>query len=511
MTADERGATGLVRDATALGLLTDLYQLTMAAGYLAFGKAEQHCAFNLFFRRNPFGGGYAVACGLEQVVELIAAFRFSPADVDYLAGLCGNDGRPLLRRSFLDYLANLEVRVDLDAVPEGTVVFPHQPLLRVSGPLAQCQLLETALLTIVNFQTLVATKAARITDAAGDDPVLDFGLRRAQGLDGGLSASRAAYIGGCAGTSNVLAGRRYGIPVRGTHAHSWVMAFDDEIEAFEAWAEASPNNCVFLVDTYDSIRGIRNAIRTAEKLRRRGFEMVGVRLDSGDFVDLSRQARRMLDAAGFADAAVVASNDLDEHRVARLKRQGAAIDMWGIGTRLVTAHDHPALGGVYKLAAIRDADGAWSPRLKLSETPGKTSNPGIQQIRRFSAATGFIADVIYDETAGLSDPCRWVDAAGSTQRLPPEAVGEDLLRPVLRHGERLAEPPPLDEIRARAAEQLGQLDPAVRRLREPASYPVGLDEPLQRLRERLIAEARAAKSRHSRVREASRSVRSTGD
>ncbi|MEM7349437.1 MAG: nicotinate phosphoribosyltransferase [Acidobacteriota bacterium] len=483
-------STDLVRDATSLGLLTDLYQLTMAAGYVEFGRAEREAVFNLFFRRNPFGGAYAVACGLEQVLELIHAFHYSAGDVDYLAGLSGNDGQPLFRPAFLDYLRELDIRVDIDAVPEGTVVFPHEPLLRLRGPLAQCQLLETALLTIINFQTLIATKAARITQAAEGDPVLDFGLRRAQGLDGGLSATRATYVGGCAGTSNVLAGRRFGIPVRGTHAHSWVMSFNSEVEAFEAWAEASPNNCTFLVDTYDTIQGIRNAIRTAETLRRRGFEMGGIRLDSGDFVDLSRQARQMLDGAGFPDAAVVASNDLDEHRVARLKRDGAAINLWGIGTRLITAHDQPALGGVYKLAAIRDDDGAWSPRLKLSEVPGKTSNPGIQQVRRFSEGGRFVADVLYDETAGLSEPYGWVDGEGERHPIPPAATGDDLLQPVMRQGKPLADGPSLATVRAHAQDQLGRLDPAVRHLVEPSAYSVGLDEHLHQLKEHLTAEAR---------------------
>ena len=377
----------ITQDAPSLGLLTDLYQLTMAAGYFEHGKAEDEAVFNLFFRRSPFKGAFAIACGLEQAVEMIGSFRYSAGDVEYLAGLEGNDGGPLFRDEFLEYLGNLEITVDIDAMAEGTAVFPHEPLLRVRGPLIQCQLLETPLLTLLNFQTLIATKAARITLAADGDPVLDFGLRRAQGMDGGLSASRAAFIGGCSGTSNVMAGRRYGIPVRGTHAHSWVMAFDSESEAFEAWARASPNNCVFLVDTYDTLQGIDNAIRTAGSLRQRGFEMVGLRLDSGDFVRLSREARRRLDAAGFAEAAIVASNDLDEHRIVELKAAGAAIDMWGIGTRLITGHQQAALGGVYKLAAIREAGSpenqSWSPRIKLSEVSGKTSNPGIQQVRRF--------------------------------------------------------------------------------------------------------------------------------
>ncbi len=477
-----------------LGLLTDLYQLTMAAGYLDAGKAERQAVFHLFYRRNPFAGGYAVACGLDQVLELLAAFRFSGEDLGYLAGLKGNDGGPLFEPDFLAYLERFELTIDLDAVAEGTVVFPHEPLLRVRGPLAQCQLIETPLLTILNFQTLIATKAARITRAATGGAVLEFGLRRAQGIDGGLSASRAAYVGGCTGTSNVLAGRRYDIPVRGTHAHSWVMSFDDERQAFEAWAKASPNNCVFLVDTYDSLEGIANAIRAARKLRRQGHEMAGLRLDSGDFVSLSREARRMLDEAGFPAASVVASNDLDEYRIERLKAAGAAIDVWGVGTRLATAHGQSALGGVYKLTAIRDGAGDWSYRLKLSEDQIKISNPGIQQVRRFAGAKGFVGDVIYDQPSGLPEPCVVVDTEGAKTELSagaPGGSGEDLLVPVLRRGSAVYTTPEVSAIRERALRQLANFDPAVLRLERPATYRVGLELELHRLKQRLISEARS--------------------
>ncbi len=474
-----------------LGLLTDLYQLTMAAGYLDAGKADREAVFHLFYRRNPFAGGYAVACGLDQVLELLAAFRFSSEDLDYLAGLEGNDGGPLFRPEFLDYLRELELTIDVDAVPEGTAVFPHEPLLRVRGPLAQCQLLETPLLTILNFQTLIATKAARVARAARGDAVLEFGLRRAQGADGGLSASRAAFVGGCTGTSNVLAGRRFGIPVRGTHAHSWVMSFDGEREAFDAWARASPNNCVFLVDTYDSLGGIANAIRAAEGLRRRGHEMAGIRLDSGDFVSLSREARRMLDDAGFPDASIVASNDLDEYRITRLKDAGAAIDVWGVGTRLATAHGQSALGGVYKLTAIRDRSGDWSYRLKLSEDKIKISNPGIQQVRRFSDSGRFLGDVIYNQPGGLQEPCTRVDAEEVRSEIPAGTEGEDLLVPVVRRGAPVYVTPEIGAIRERTLDQLSRLDPDVLRLDQPAAYPVGLDLELYRLKERLISEARA--------------------
>ena len=277
--------------------LTDLYQLTMAAAYWEEGIHDRLAAFHLFFRTAPFGGQFAISCGLSQVAELVQDFRFEEEEIAYLGTLTGSDGKALFGSDFLDYLARLELTCDIDAVAEGTVLFPSEPSLRVSGPILQCQLLETPLLTLLNFPTLIATKAARICHAAGDGSVLEFGLRRAQGRDGGLTASRAAYIGGCAATSNVAAGRLYDIPVRGTHAHSWVTCFDDEAEAFAAWARAMPNNSIFLVDTYDSIQGVRNAIEAGRWLRDHGYEMAGIRLDSGDLLELGIEARRLLDEA----------------------------------------------------------------------------------------------------------------------------------------------------------------------------------------------------------------------
>ncbi|HXT99615.1 MAG TPA: nicotinate phosphoribosyltransferase, partial [Polyangia bacterium] len=324
-------------------LLTDLYQLTMAYGYWKSARADDEAVFSLFFRKAPFGSGYTVACGLAPVIDYIEGFRFQPDDLEYLGGLTGNDGGRLFEKAFLDYLAELRPAVTVHGIPEGTVVFPHEPLLRIQGPILQCQLLETALLNIINFDTLVATKAARVCLAAQGDSVLEFGLRRAQGRDGALAASRAAHVGGCAATSNVLAGKCFGIPVRGTHAHSWVMSFDTEREAFQAYADVMPNNCVFLVDTYDTLEGVHNAIAVARDLRRRGKELVGIRLDSGDLAWLSVQARKLLDEAGFPNAIIVASNDLDEHLIQSLKAEGAAIGVWGVGTKLCTAYDQPAL------------------------------------------------------------------------------------------------------------------------------------------------------------------------
>ena len=310
-------------------LLTDLYQLTMAYGYWRSGTAEKEAVFHLSFRKNPFKGGFTLACGLADAMDYLQRLRFDESDLDYLATLEGRDGKPLFKRAFLDYLRAFEFRCDVDAVPEGSAVFPHEPLVRVQGPILQAQLVETGLLYFINFQSLIATKAARVCLAARGDPVIEFGLRRAQGADGAVAACRAAYIGGCAGTSNVLAGKSLGIPVLGTHAHSWVMSFDSELDAFSAYAQAMPNNCIFLVDTYNSLDGVRHAVEVGKNLRREGHELGGIRLDSGDLAYLSIEARKILDGAGFAKAVIVASNDLDEHIITSLKDQGDTSERLG--------------------------------------------------------------------------------------------------------------------------------------------------------------------------------------
>ncbi len=475
-----------------LALLTDLYQLTMAEAYRRSGRAETEAVFHLFFRRNPFGGGFAVACGLARVLDFLASFRFSEQDLGYLGTLTGNDGRPLFDPGFLRELSGIRLACDVDAVPEGTVVFPYEPLVRVRGPLLQAQLVETALLNFVNFETLIATKAARVAQAARGDEVIDFGLRRAQGIDGGLSATRAAFVGGSSATSNVLAGRLLGLPVRGTHAHSWVMAFDSESEAFEAWALAQPNNCVFLVDTYDTLEGVRHAAEAAVRLRERGHQAIGIRLDSGDLAYLSIEARRILDHAGLPEVKIVASNDLDEHLIASLKEQGARIDVWGVGTRLLTGGDQAALGGVYKLAAVREPGGVWRHKVKVSEQAAKTSNPGVQQVRRFTGPDGFVADVIYDEETGLSDAPVVVDPLDPTRRkrIPAGTPFEDLLLPVVRGGRVVYDRPPLTASQARAREQVSRLHPGIRRFVNPHQYPVGLALELHELKTRLVLEAR---------------------
>src|ERR1051326_6929215 len=478
-------------------LLTDLYQLTMAFGYWKNGSAEHDAVFHLFFRQNPFQGGFTVACGLAQVVELLQNLRFTESDLAYLAQLRGNDEQPLFESAFLDYLRELTFTCDIDAIPEGTLVFPHEPLLRIRGPILQCQLLETALLNILNFQSLIATKAARICIAARGEPVVEFGLRRAQGLDGALTASRAAYIGGWTGTSNVRAGKVHGIPVKGTHAHSWVMSFDAEQTAFQSYADALPNNCVFLVDTYDTLEGVRRAIAAGRRLRERGHEMIGIRLDSGDLAYLSIEARKLLDAAGFTKAVIVATNDLDEHIIASLKEQGAKINAWGVGTKLVTAYDQPALGGVYKLSAIRKPGGEWEYKLKLSEQAIKTSNPGIHQVHRFRSEQGFIFDAIYDSQHPLHEPVVIVDPVDPNRRkeVPTGTPGEDLLVPVFKRGKLVYDLPSIDDARRRTMEQLQAVHPGIKRFVNPHQYPVGLELGLHNLKTELILKARAGHSR----------------
>lgn len=477
---------------SSLALLTDLYQLTMAYGYWKLGRSEQEAVFHLFFREPPFAGGYAVTAGLDPAVKFLQSFSFDGSDIDYLASLTGNDGQPLFEREFLTYLGDLRLTCDIDAMPEGTVAFGQQPLVRVRGSILQCQILETALLNVINFQTLIATKASRICAATRGEPVLEFGLRRAQGIDGGLAASRAAYIGGCAATSNVLAGKLYGIPVRGTHAHSWVMSFDTEMESFAGYADAMPNNCVFLVDTYDTLDGVRRAVEVGKQLRERGHEMVGIRLDSGDLAYLSIEARRILDEAGFPEATIVASNDLDEKIIESLKAQDAKISVWGVGTKLATAYDQPALGGVYKLGSLKDSNGVWQPKVKLSQQAIKTSIPGILQVRRFETSDGLVGDMIYDETIGLDERRLIVDMNDPTRRkkMPTSGNWSDLLQPVMREGKVVAQSDGLEVARARAQTELQKLHPSIRRFMHPHEYPVGIDIGLHELRDRMIHDVR---------------------
>jgi len=484
--------TSFLNRAGSRALLTDMYQLTMAYGYWKAGKADQEAVFHLFFRENPFHGGFTIACGLTDCVKYMVGFGFGENDVAYLGELKGADDKPLFEKAFLDYLRALRIRFDVEAIPEGSVVFPHEPLLRVRGPILQAQLVETALLNIVNFQSLIATKAARICLAAQGDPVIEFGLRRAQGVDGAITASRSAYVGGCAATSNLMAGRLFGIPVRGTQGHSWVLSFDDELSAFNAYADALPNNAFFLVDTYNSLEGVRHAVETGKRLEKSGHRLGGIRLDSGDLAYLSIQARKILDEGGFKDALILASNDLDEHLIASLKQQGAAINMWAVGTKLITAYDQPALGGVYKLSALRRADGTWEHKLKLSEQAAKINDPGLLQVRRFQQDHEFIGDAIFDELGTAPNPFSIIDPLDANRRksFPDDAKWEDLLTPVLRHGQPVREQPSLESIRGRVQRQLAMLHPGIKRFDNPHQYPAGLESGLHELKTRLILAAK---------------------
>lgn len=482
----------------SLSLLNDLYQVSMAYAYWKSGKHLQEAMFQLYYRKNPFNGGFAVACGLEAAAEYIADFKWSQDDLDYIATLKGRDNKPLVDDEFLKYLRDTPLTVSISAVEEGRVVFAHEPLVRVSGPLLQCQLLETPLLNLINFPTLIATKAARVCLAAGGDPVLEFGLRRAQGIDGGLSASRAAYVGGVAATSNLLAGKLFGIPVRGTHAHSWVMSFDDEMESFLAFAKAMPGNAVFLVDTYNTAQGVENAIKAGQWMKAHGHKMIGIRLDSGDLAYLSHEARKMLDDSGFKDATIVASNDLDEHLIASLKAQGAPIGVWGVGTRLVTAFDEPALGGVYKMVALRkDAESPWQYKMKLSEQLSKITTPGQQQVRRFREKQRFIGDMIFDELAPPSGKT-WtlVDPLDMTRRksIPANTPFEDLLVPVFRSGQFIYISKGLDAARDRCKEDLSKLHDGIKRRTNPHTYPVGLERSLYDHKAQMILKLRGFES-----------------
>lgn len=477
-------------------LLTDLYQITMAQGYWESGKGATQACFHMYFRDYPFKGGYAVACGTAQLAELVEGFAFSEEDRAYLASLDAPGGGKLFKPAFLDFLADYRLSVDIDAVPEGTVVFPHEPLVRVTGPIMDCQLIETALLNCVNFETLIATKAARVCQAA-QAPVAEFGLRRAQGAAGGIWASRAAVVGGCSSTSNVLAGKLFGIPVSGTHAHSWVMSFPDELSAFRAYAEAFPKNCILLVDTYDVEQGVRNAITVGLEMRERGEKLTGIRIDSGDLAWLAKMARRMLDEAGLDDCGIVLSNDLDEFTIQSIRDEGAQVMSWGVGTKLACAFDQPTLGGVYKLSATREpGDKEWIDRLKISESAAKLTTPGVLDVRRyFYCDSGRLAgDMVFDVNApgdgrrelivDPSDDLRQKNLAG--------LCSETLLKPLARDGRVVLDASGRDALaaRERARTGLALLDESQKRMLNPHTYPVGLEYGLFERRRELVARMR---------------------
>ncbi len=475
----------------SLGLLTDFYQLTMSYGYFKKGMAEREAVFNLFFRSNPFSGGYTVMAGLSQVIDYLNNFKFTASDIEYLSTLNDADGNRYFDESFLKYLKGMKFECTIDAQPDGSVIFPHEPVIRVRGPLIQCQILETPLLTIVGQAALIATKASRITSVTGDEPVMEFGLRRAQGIDGALTGSLSSYIGGCHSTSNVLAGKLFGIPVSGTHSHSWVMAFQSELEAFQAYADVMPGNCVLLVDTYDTLEGVKKAVAVGLDLKARGKKLKAIRVDSGDLAYLSIEARKILDEAGLTGTQIVGSNDLDEYLISTLKDQGAKITMWGIGTKLITSYDQPALGQVYKMTAIKNENGEWENRIKLSEQNIKINMPGILNVRRFFINNKMAGDMIFDERDKMDD-YRIIAPDDFTKRkkFAMDTTFEDLLESIFENGSQVYKVPTFSESRNHHLQQRNLLDGSSRRLVNPHVYPVGLEPKLFERRAELILKLR---------------------
>ena len=474
-----------------VALNTDLYELTMAQGYWESGMASGEGCFNVFFRDAPFNGGYAIACGMGQIADLVENFVYDEDSIEYLAGVQAPGGGAMFKPGFLDYLRNFRMRVSVSAIPEGEIVFPREPMVRVQGPLIDCQLIETALLNLVNLQTLVATKTARVVHAAEGHPVSDFGLRRAQGPDGGLAVARASFIGGASSTSNVLAGKIYGIPVFGTHAHSWVMSFPTELDAFRAFAASSPKNCVLLLDTYDVRQGIKHAITVGKEMEERGERLAAVRIDSGDLARLSKMAREAFDEAGLPYVKISASNDLDEYTIQSLFAQGAPIDSFGVGTKLATCDPQPSLGGVYKLSATRETpDSPWDPVIKLSEQAYKRTIPGVQHIRRYYDAAGVpMDDMIVDDSVDSGDTTSMVNVLDELTTYDlSEATPREMLVELVKDGHRVGEPETIETAKARCREAVMHLDPAVKRFLNPQYYPVGLERGLARLRNELALE-----------------------
>ncbi|MBO4982285.1 MAG: nicotinate phosphoribosyltransferase [Lachnospiraceae bacterium] len=472
-------------DRQNLTLLTDLYELTMMQGYFKNKDRNETVIFDAFFRNNPCGGGYSICAGLEQVIQYIKELHFDQEDIDYLASL------GIFEDDFLDYLKNFRFSGDIYAIPEGTVMFPREPMVKVIAPIMEAQLVETAILNIINHQSLIATKAARVCYAARGDGIMEFGLRRAQGPDAGTYGARAAMIGGCIGTSNVLAGQLFDVPVKGTHAHSWIMSFPDEYTAFKTYAYMYPSACILLVDTYDTLKsGVPNAIRVFTEMRESGIPLTfyGIRLDSGDLAYLSKKARKMLDAAGFPDAVISASNDLDEFLIDSLKAQGAAITSWGVGTNLITSKDNPSFGGVYKLAAVQDKDGTFIPKIKLSENTEKVTNPGDKMIYRIyekdekgadkiKADLICLTDEVFDPAQDLllfdpAEPWKKTKMKGGTYTIRP------ILKQIFKNGECCYTSPKVMEIREYCKQELDTLWEETKRLVNPHEVYVDLSKKL---------------------------------
>ncbi len=472
-----------------ISMMTDLYELTMMQGYFESKKNEK-VVFDVFYRRNPCNGGYAIMAGLDQVIDYIKNLRFSAEDVEYLRGL------KIFGEDFLSYLKDFRFSGDIYAIPEGTVIFPREPLIKVIAPIMEAQLIETALLTIINHQSLIATKAARVVYAAKGDGIMEFGLRRAQGPDAGIYGARAAVIGGCIGTSNVLTGQLFDVPVLGTHAHSWIMSFPDEYTAFKTYARLYPDACTLLVDTYDTLRsGVPNAIRVFKEMREEGIELksYGIRLDSGDLAYLTKKARRMLDDAGFPDAQIAASSDLDEYLINSLKSQGAQINSWGVGTNLITSADCPAFGGVYKLAAVEQEDGSFLPKIKLSENTEKITNPGNKTIYRIYDKTfhKIRADLIClaDETFDESEDLIIFDPFETWKKTKLKAGTyelRELLVPVFKSGECVYTSPSVREIRDICTAEKATLWDETMRFSNPHQMYVDLSDKLFRIKADLL-------------------------
>ncbi|MDD6194602.1 MAG: nicotinate phosphoribosyltransferase [Lachnospiraceae bacterium] len=472
-----------------LTLLTDLYEMTMMQGYFKSNK-QSTVIFDAFYRNNPSDGGYAICAGVEQVIDYIEHLHFDESDIAYLRSL------GIFEEDFLEYLSNFKFSGDIYAIPDGSVIFPREPLIKVIAPIMEAQLIETAILNIMNHQCLIATKASRVCYAAEGDGVMEFGLRRAQGPDSGTYGARAAVIGGCKGTSNVLAGQLFDVPVLGTHAHSWIMSFPDEYTAFKTYARLYPSACTLLVDTYDTLKsGIPNAIRVFTEMRQEGIPLThyGIRMDSGDLAYLSKEARKMLDEAGFTDAVISASNDLDEYLIQSLKSQGAAITSWGVGTHLITSKDCPAFGGVYKLAAIRSADGSFIPKIKLSENTEKVTNPGNKIIYRiYDNATNKIkADLIcldgevFDEKQDMrlfdpNEPWKKTTLPGGSYHL------KELLVKVIENGRRVYTSPSVLEIRDYCDREKETLWEENKRFVNPSQVHVDLSQKLYDMKQELL-------------------------
>lgn len=469
-----------------LTMLTDLYQLTMMYGYFKEGMQQNEGIFDLFFRPKE-DVVYAVMAGTESVVEYINNIHFAEEDIAYLRSL------KLFDEEFLTYLKTFRFTGDLYAMVEGTVVFPYEPLVRVRAPIMEAQLIETAILTFVNHQTLIATKASQICYAAQGDSVLEFGLRRAQGADAAIYGARAAIIGGCNATSNVLTGQMFGINVSGTHAHSWVQSFPDEVSAFRAYARTFPDSCLLLVDTFDTLRsGVPNAITVFKELRASGHEPVGIRLDSGDLAYLSKKARMMLDEAGFPKAIIAASSDLDEYVIRDLKTQGARINVWGVGTRLITSENNPALGGVYKMSG-EIVNGELVPKIKISDNPAKVTNPGYKKVFRLYDKDGMaVADLIAleDEVIDSTKPLRIFDPIQTYKRMTlTNFTARELLQPIFIAGKQVYTCPDIHEIADYAKREMASMWDEYKRILMPHTYKVDLSDRLYDLKQKLLRDA----------------------